>query len=218
MEWSEQPVLNCQLHYTDGSVAAGSIAFDGMLYMWLPAGRPPGGRNYDGDRRLLRQRVTVSQMLSLAEIREGRRGVVRGGMKEGNSGRVVSHVVNEKDGVFTMAKLPEEVGGGREVVTVEAERVKRFAPYLCDELQWRMRRRFSRGIGIEVQRYLRGLFEEACSNDHAVRYAMRRGWRDQKGCAQGLERIAVYIKALTQQRDRSLEDLEEKKASTDCAH
>lgn len=194
--WCEQPVLDCQLQYTDGSVAAGWVTSNGVLYIRLPVGRPPGGRDYDEDRRLLRQRVTVSQMLSLAEIRERRRGVVRGSGREANSGRVASHVVKEKGEVLAVAKLPEEVGGRLEVVAVKTERVKRFAPYMYDEVRWRTRRRFTKESGVVVQGYLRALFAEAGRNDHAVRYALRRGWRERNGWEQGLEKIGISMRAL----------------------
>lgn len=121
---------------------------------------------------------------------------MRGRMGEGNSGRVVSHVLEEKNELLAMAKLPEEVGDAREVAMVEKERVKRFAPYLWDEVRWRTRRRFTREIGVVVQRYLRALFAEAGRSDHAVRYALRRGWREGGGWEKELEKIEVYVKAL----------------------
>ncbi|PXF48961.1 hypothetical protein BWQ96_01303 [Gracilariopsis chorda] len=73
-----------------------------------------------------------------------------------------------------MLPVDEEDEGKLETVSIAATRD--IAPYLHFEFQRRIKRRFRRLVGADVQFFMRQLFNRAKENDASVRYALNRSW------------------------------------------
>lgn len=177
--WSETPVLQCSVHYQDGTSLDGFLQRNGKLLVNIPGPCPPHGRDYDYDRRMMRAHVQVSQRLTLEEINGCLRGVVHGTNNVPNNARKVSHVFsvlenNEREVV--MCKLAERDGAEIGFVSVQTDKLAKYAPHLFEEMRWRLRKRFTKDIGKVVQQYLASLFRRASEADTAARFAYCSGW------------------------------------------
>lgn len=207
---SERLALPCSVHYANGTCAAGYIEPDGRLTVELPAPRPPDAADYDPDRHVLTLRPAVSQALSQTEVDAHTRGFVHTRAK-------VSHIVAQVPvtDVVQVLQLPGPAAEQRRRIVVDAKRVRDYTPHLVEELQWRMRRRFTKKFAVSVQRLLCLLVQRAAREDRAARYALRRGWlQAHKGPSKQLKVLREKVRKLanvsslaTDRSDGALDDL-----------
>lgn len=173
--WNENAVLDCTLMYPNGCYLKGYLDESGVLTALVGGPIPPSGNYYDVECQCVRTRINVSQALTLEEISSGRRGTVHG-FRKPNSGRKISHIIGGKKEALEVLQLPNE-HQERVRRNVETSQVLHFAKHLHDEFKWRSRRRYSKDVAIDVQRFLKALFGRAADMDDAVRFALGRMWR-----------------------------------------
>lgn len=170
--------MQCSLHYYDGTKLGAYIDSTGRLIANVPGAPTPNEVDYDPDRHLVRTTVTMTQALTQAEIKSGRRGNVHGGSNLPNNGRKVSHIVQESQtGRYEVCLLPRDVAQHSQHVMVQQDRLWNFSPHMGHEFKIRNRRRYSKDVAKHVQRFIKAAFVRAELDDHAARFALQRAWQ-----------------------------------------
>lgn len=196
--WSEVDVIMTKVHFFDGTYLDGYMDSSGQLIVTIPGPRPPRGRDYDELRNLIRVRAEVTQALTWKEITSGSRGTVHSGTRVPNGGRRAWYVVKpseDNDEEYVIRMLPDDEDDEGKFETVSIAAIRNIAPYLHYEFQRRIKRRFKRLVGADVQFFMRQLFNRAKENDAAVRYALKRSWLD------AVPSLSSTLQSIGEQRD-----------------
>jgi hypothetical protein len=171
-------VLTCLLHWQDGSTQECYVTSEGELILHLqPEAHPrcPLVEHPVSDPPPVhceRTIVSVSHTLSAEEISSGWRGSVYGNICSKNNERKVSHVVGiDKDDLVACAKLVAP-GESASFVRLPPGRIRKYAPELIREYQWRIEERWKSAEARSIVIYLAALFQRSSDIDAVVRKQM----------------------------------------------
>jgi hypothetical protein len=171
-------VLTCSLHWQDGSKQECYVTSEGELILHLqPEANPrcPLAEHPVSDPPPVhceRTIVSVSHTLTAEEISSGWRGAVYGNICSRNNERKVSHVVGiDKDDLVACARLVAP-GESASFVRLPPGRIRKYAPELIREYQWRIEERWQSAEARTIVTYLAALFQRSSDADAAVRKQM----------------------------------------------
>lgn len=173
----DEPVLQVDLIYDDGTSQRAFITRAGQLVGVVPATSPRFAVQLDPDSTCLQfETIAVARLLTMHEIDAARRGVVHGSCATMNNARKVSHIVGaDAAGDYVLRRIPHIDYDDVELARLPVELVKTYAPEIYNEYSFRRSATLTKSAANAMLPYLDSFFLRAVQDDLAAREAYQGG-------------------------------------------